>query len=396
MKFDLIREFTKFDQKTFARICHSIGLSSSACYRIVGDDAILSIATNDPMDSHWPPSVRVGRAVQKLESSGWPIGWNRGGAFGACEGWPKGVYFYLPDQDLSSVKVLLVATKPSGVRLRSGTVHVLAEALCQRVSRLLERSDRLDDADRNMSEHYRQLQADIKMLIDHEIRTPVAAISGFVSFIQESASIDESLAGEVESALNRLNDALARIDVFFENSKLVDGDNLRVTEMREWTCALVKEFSQSLQQELPRRHAEVSINYVAPEASSSFVRVDPKTMGIAIREVLANACSYLSVTKVDVMLYGSDQSLIIDISDDGGGVGQGMEHLIFTRFFQDPSSKSARRYYAGKGIGLFLAKKIVESHNGSLSFVRGGGRNGLFRVILPLTSDGTKLHRQGA
>ena len=106
---------------------------------------------------------------------------------------------------------------------------------------------------------------------------------------------------------------------------------------------------------------------------------------LAIREVLHNAFTYSSGTAVTVSLYSGSGNIILDVTDDGPPINPGQDELMFLRYFQGPKSQSQKgSIRRGLGLGLYLARFVSTFHNGQLLFVRGIGKKGAFRFILPL------------
>jgi K+-sensing histidine kinase KdpD len=101
-------------------------------------------------------------------------------------------------------------------------------------------------------------------------------------------------------------------------------------------------------------------------------------------EVVHNAVIYSLNTQVQISLYASGQSIIVDIKDHGIGVPKGSEDLIFLQFYKGQSDLKVRRGHRGLGLGLFLARYITEQHGGQLILVKQGERGSLFRFLLPL------------
>jgi K+-sensing histidine kinase KdpD len=116
-----------------------------------------------------------------------------------------------------------------------------------------------------------------------------------------------------------------------------------------------------------------------------FVSAVPNLIDKALTEVLQNAVIHSQHGKIQVTLYESDGSAIIDIMDDGAGVPPGNEDLIFLRFFQGSNMSKVKRGHRGLGLGLYLARHIAEQHMGQLNFIRQGSKGGLFRFVWPIS-----------
>ena len=79
----------------------------------------------------------------------------------------------------------------------------------------------------------------------------------------------------------------------------------------------------------------------------------------------------------------ADQTLALSVADTGIGIAPAYQERVFTKFFQVDSSKTRR--YEGAGIGLSVAKSIVEAHGGKIELVSEPGKGATFTVVLPGT-----------
>ncbi len=79
---------------------------------------------------------------------------------------------------------------------------------------------------------------------------------------------------------------------------------------------------------------------------------------------------------VKLKLYGKDDKVMIEVSDNGSGVKPEHLHQIFVPFYTTKET--------GSGIGLALSRKIVKAHGGSIGYERVGGNESCFRIVLPI------------
>jgi histidine kinase len=112
--------------------------------------------------------------------------------------------------------------------------------------------------------------------------------------------------------------------------------------------------------------------------------VDPDRIGQVLLNLLGNALQYTpSGRQVEVRARHQDQLLEIEIRDEGIGIPA--EHLphVFTRFYRVDRSRS--RAGGGSGIGLTIAKHLVEAHGGRIwASSPGSGKGSSFTFTLPL------------
>jgi PAS domain S-box-containing protein len=124
--------------------------------------------------------------------------------------------------------------------------------------------------------------------------------------------------------------------------------------------------------------AGCALALVAPEAVRA--RFDPLRLEQALTHVLGNAIKYGAGRPVDVVVERSADRARVVVRDHGIGLDPQERERIFERFERAVSS----RHYGGLGLGLFLARRIVEAHDGTISVESAPGEGATFAVELPV------------
>ena len=108
---------------------------------------------------------------------------------------------------------------------------------------------------------------------------------------------------------------------------------------------------------------------------------DRRLIKLAIKQLLDNALKYSSSeTPVEIGVHARDDMLAVEITDYGPGIAVEEQVRIFERFYRSPAIKNQ---IPGSGLGLSIAHRIVQSHNGELSVSSRPGRT-TFRINLPV------------
>lgn len=380
-----------------------LGFAAAACYRVRGENLVQVLATEA---GPWP--VAVGHSINYTATGTNvpPLGWTRPEDCGLeRKHWPKAVYLYFPEQALNDRKFVLAAVNATGKRTRAGELHGPLEAVAARLAALAR-----DDADREamsetgVREHVRTLGIDLHMLLDHELRTPLASIAGYSSLLRELATPQPEFSAQwddywriIDSQLNAALDAIGKLTLALPDAPpsqfavaLKDVTFDAADELRN-LCSDAKVKATDVVGEEAARRTHVRFNKNTDQNCDLHAR--PELFRLAVWEVVKNAMIHARSGKVEVCVYTSDSMLVIDVTDDGAGVSLGSEDLIFLRFYQDPATHTSRKGKRGLGLGLFLARHVLERHLGQLTFIR--SRSGtLFRFLWPLAaslSAGTKL-----
>lgn len=386
----------------------SLGFVSAAAYRLVDDMLVQVLATpvqeNGPKTKAgeivWPPAVSHNLHYNLVSEDFLPIGWlKEPGVAGPRKLWPKGVNLYLPEQALQTDRFLIATVSATGKRCRMGELSGPLEAIAARLRLWYRESrERGELTEAGLKEHIRTLGIDLQMLVDHELRTPLSSITGYATLLSDPAMAQDAAqvldySGVIEAQAFAALEAVDKLSLALyadptgareESSALDAADELRDL------CDLVRERAYELVGAEAAQRTSVRYHKNTDAACGINVRVG--MFRGAVWEVLKNAVIHSKNGKVDVSVYVSDRMLVIDIADDGMGVSPGSEELIFLRFYQDHKPQSGRKGKKGLGLGLFLARHIVERHLGQLTFTR--QRNvSLFRFLWPLADAGESLKK---
>ncbi|MFQ3566127.1 MAG: HAMP domain-containing sensor histidine kinase [Aggregatilineales bacterium] len=226
-----------------------------------------------------------------------------------------------------------------------------------------------------------KLKSDFIAIASHELRTPLGVILGYASFLQEAT--DEEVRGHaskvVSSALQ-----LRRI--------IEDLTNLRYLEQKQVDLLRelisVDELVHAVVQEVkPIADAKGHRLIVLPGAGDARIEADRIRIGMALTNVLNNAIRFTPdygriVIKTEVR--GGCEALITVI-DNGVGIPRDQLDRIFERFVQLEDHMT--RSNGGLGIGLSIARALVEAHGGRIwANSQGVDSGATFTIALPLSA----------
>ncbi len=218
----------------------------------------------------------------------------------------------------------------------------------------------------------RSAGAEFVASVSHELKTPLNTLASYSELLMDSASIGEEMRVE---AVNVIHDEVARMNGLINNllniSKLETGA-LAVDRQRVNLRDLLHDCFESQRQNALGRGIEFRFE-VPPNIG--LVSIDKDLFRIALNNLLSNAIKY-NVADGHVVLSAEengDHGIEIQVRD--GGIGIAPEHLdqIFEKYYRVADSTASGR--SGHGLGLHLAKQIIELHHGSIrvSSTRGKG-----------------------
>ncbi len=222
-----------------------------------------------------------------------------------------------------------------------------------------------------------RLKRELTSNINHELKTPVGVIKGYVDTILENPDMDEAsrthflrkIKEHVERLVQLMND-LSSITRLEFGSQMI---NLEPIDLHEVTfqCASDYETSGLL--------GDMAFNYDIP----TYCRVignENLLIGI-LNNLTKNAVNYSKGTEINFILTGQDDTFYhFAFYDNGNGVNESSLPHLFERFFREDSGRSRKR--GGTGLGLPIVLNSVEAMGGTISVSNRDGGGLLFRFTL--------------
>ena len=233
---------------------------------------------------------------------------------------------------------------------------------------------------RVMAEEANRLKDEFLAVLSHELRTPLNTVLGYARMLRRE---DKRMTGELREraldALERNADLLNRLvsDVL-DTSRIVTG-KLRLTLE---TCDLNEVVEEAVQTIAPSAEAKgVSVHTHLDRDIP--VLADPVRLQQVIWNLLSNAVKFTpSGGTITVRARQQGGTVAISVEDSGIGIAEEHQPHVFRRFWQAQTGVS--REFVGLGIGLALARHLVELHGGTISVESAGvGRGAMFTVTLP-------------
>jgi signal transduction histidine kinase len=227
-----------------------------------------------------------------------------------------------------------------------------------------------------------QLRSEFVSTMSHELRTPLNVILGFAEMARDPAIDEVQRAGSLRrievagrELLRLIEDTLAigRLDAGRET---VQREPIDLAEL--W-ASLGRECGAM------RDDSHVALDWPAIPPGQR-VHVDPRKLGMIVRNLVHNALKFTSHGRVHVGLRCDDPTLEIRVADTGIGIRPDDHAAIFEMFRQADGSDTRR--YGGTGLGLYIVKRFVEQLGGTIRLESAPGRGATFTVTLPLRGTG--------
>lgn len=214
--------------------------------------------------------------------------------------------------------------------------------------------------------------------LGHEIRTPMAGITGMAELLA-STSLDATQRGYVEMMQRSAGSLLTLVDRLLDFTRLEAGPPV----LRSEPVALRGLLDGAVAEAWPRAHAKhLLLECLLDPALPDWVRGDGARLRQVVGHLLDNALEYTPVGQVLLAARPADGGVLIEVCDTGIGIAPALQPGLFTPFVQGDASLARRQ--GGLGLGLAVVRLLVRAMGGQVSFQSEEGHGALFRVQLPL------------
>ena len=223
-----------------------------------------------------------------------------------------------------------------------------------------------------------QLKSNFLSLASHELRTPLGIIIGYSTFLKEDTRGETSdLASQVLNAARRMRsllDQMNNLGMLKSDGMVLRSERIAIQEVLTSACEDIREFASAQGQR---------IIFAFPE-QPIYINVDHQKTSMAFSNLLDNAIRFSSQAgDITIGAVEDDDQVLVWVQDRGEGIPVDQLQKIFEEFFQVEAPYT--RHYGGLGIGLTIAKGILEAQDGKIwAESEGVGAGTTLKVLLPI------------
>ena len=218
--------------------------------------------------------------------------------------------------------------------------------------------------------------------LSHELRTPLNAVVGWMQMLQQGMLADATRTKATE-AVSRNARLLARlIEDLLDTSRITMG-HLTVAREPVDVNAVVQAAVESMLPAAAARRVAITLR-LAPEAP--IVTGDPQRLQQVVWNVVSNGIKFSPPGGAVTVDVAAQQAVVsVRVRDEGEGIAPEFLPHVFGRFRQEESAPARER--SGLGLGLYIARHLVDAHGGMiLAESEGLGRGAAFTIQLPAAS----------
>jgi two-component system sensor histidine kinase KdpD len=293
---------------------------------------------------------------------------------------PGATALYLPlVGSTGAIGVVAVRPKDSGLLQDPEQLHLL-ESLVSQVALAIERTRLSEEAQQaHVRVETERMRNAILSSVSHDLRTPLATITGAASSLLETHSrLNAEDRLELSRSIYREADRLDRLLKNLLDMMRIEAGAVHLN--KEWH-PIDEIVGAALSRLEERLHNHIVKTAFPPELP--LVHIDGVLLEQVMLNLLENAAKYAPTGSIiDLSASAGDREVLVEVADRGQGIPIGDEVRIFDKFYR---AKPARE--GGVGLGLTICRGIVEAHGGRIWAENRSGGGAVFRFSIPLSNE---------
>jgi signal transduction histidine kinase len=220
-------------------------------------------------------------------------------------------------------------------------------------------------------------QNNFLLSITHEFKTPLSSIKLSLQTLVRRLTLDEKFQKLITNSLDDVERLQTLVDKILLAARMENSSYAFQFEKHN-ISDLITGFIHKLQS-MPGG-ARIESDIIESDLE---YEVDKDALFSVVSNLIENALKYSDTDKkIYVSLFKDDGKIVFQVSDQGEGVPDNEKSNIFKKFYRIGNEET--RTQQGTGLGLFIAKKIVEAHQGKLIVTDNQPKGSIFKVIFPL------------
>jgi two-component system, OmpR family, sensor histidine kinase KdpD len=222
-----------------------------------------------------------------------------------------------------------------------------------------------------------QLRSALLDSITHEFRTPLTAIKASATSLLSGAGLDDAQRRDLLTVINEESDRLNRLVGEAAEMAQLDANQVELHRQAHSIRDVVSDAVENSSKVLGGHPVSVAIPADLPPAL-----MDPDRIREVLMQLLENAAKYSAEDQpIQIAAEAKNNMMVTSVADHGPGIDDFEQSLIFDKFYR---GRNQRLVVQGTGMGLAIAKAIVEGHRGTIGVVSQLGHGSVFYFTLPL------------
>lgn len=229
-------------------------------------------------------------------------------------------------------------------------------------------------------------------LVAHELRTALTSLKGYTYIMSRDYKLppeDCNSSNYKNTSDDRFTMIMQRISISTQRLEALVENLLNITRLQKGTLAVKPEsldWFKNMEEVMAEmieqaKEKKIELYLIKPQDLPYQVKADKLRINEVLMNLLANAINYTPREgKIAVWLEKKENEVVTHISDTGSGIPQDSLPNLFTKFYQIAGGE---RQSKGMGLGLYIAKTIVEMHQGRIWVESEVGKGSMFSFSIP-------------
>ncbi len=235
-----------------------------------------------------------------------------------------------------------------------------------------------------------KIKSEFVSVAAHQLRTPLAGIKWTLQAVldeEEDADIPEEIMEFIKKAYEANNRMVNLVNDLLNVTRIEEGRYAYKPEKEDFNEVL-EPLIEEYKSKIESQGLEFKVD--RPEESLPQVEIDKEKVSLVVQNFLDNAMKYTKEGEItlNIKVIEEGKKIKIAVSDTGVGIPQDQQERMFSKFFR--AANVQRMETEGSGLGLFIAKNIVEAHKGEIGFESEEGEGSTFYFTLPVPEDEMK------
>jgi signal transduction histidine kinase len=250
-------------------------------------------------------------------------------------------------------------------------LFIFSLMLLRSVIKEVEQRERLEELNR--------LKSEFLSFASHQVKAPMAVVKGYAELIYEGIeNVPEQAKDFAKKIKESVDNLLVLIEEFMDYRRIEEG-KIEFNFEKLDIISLIREIVEKMK--LLAMEKNLNLDFES-KFDSIVMNVDKLRFSQVIQNLIDNAIKYTKEGWIKVKVDKEDNEVLISVSDSGIGMSKELQQKLFGQFVRDPSIKKEIR---GTGLGLYIAKHIIEAHNGKIwAESEGIGKGSTFYIKLPI------------
>lgn len=207
-----------------------------------------------------------------------------------------------------------------------------------------------------------EVRSEFLINVTHELKTPIASISGYIETLLSGALEDEKVNRSfLKRSLKNTKRLEALVTDLVDISRIETGEltmNISQTDI----LPIIEELVRDANLRNDNEDIEIKINNNL--SNYTFVEADPDRIHQVFNNLISNAIRYTDKGLILINIKNKESRVLFSVSDTGVGINKDSIQRIFERFYRTQNARS--RVKSGTGLGLSIVKHIIEAHGTSI------------------------------